>query len=133
MFPIMLIMNYIYFANHLRMAIARRNFVFSVAVNQKVLCLIRMFLKFNIIRRIEKLTPKTYRIYISWYNNHTKLKSLVFYSLGAHPLRISHAALLVLNTHTYASNIVLSTSRGLLTHREALMYRLGGILVCIVD
>ena len=133
MFPNMLMMNYVYFANHLKMAIARRNFVFSIAINEKVLRLMRMFLKINIIRRIEKLTPKTYRIYISWYNNHTRLKSLVFYSLGAHPLRLSHAALLLLNTHTHNSHVILSTSRGLLTHREALKYRLGGIIVCIVD
>jgi hypothetical protein len=64
MFPNIIIMNHIYFANHLRMAIARRNIAFNVAVNQKVLALIRMFLRLKVIRRIEKLTTKTYRIYI---------------------------------------------------------------------
>ncbi len=133
MFPNIIIMNYIYFANHLKIAIAKRNFVFNVTVNEKVLSLVRMFLKINIIRRIEKLTPKTYRIYISWYNNQPKLKSLIFYSLGAHPLRLSYSALLVLKTHTFKSNIILSTSKGLLTHHEAIKYHLGGILVCIID
>lgn len=133
MFPIMLIMNYTYFSNHLKMAIARRCFVFTVVVNEKVLCLIRMFLKLKIIRRVERLAPKRYRIYIKWQNNHTNLHSLVFYSLAAHPLRLTHSALVVLNTHTFGSTIVLSTTRGLITHREALKYRLGGIIICIVD
>lgn len=133
MFPNILMMNYVFFSNHLKIAIAQRNFCFNVHVNEKVLKFIHIFRKLNIIRRLIKLGPKTYRIYIPWYNNHPRLKSLKFYSLGAHPLRLSHASLLLLNTHTHNSHIILSTSRGLLTHREALKYHLGGILICIVD
>ena len=55
------------------------------------------------------------------------------YRRAANPVRISLNALMILTTHTYASHLILNTPKGLITHREAIKRRTGGILVAIIN
>lgn len=60
------------------------------------------------------------------------MQKITIYSRAFNPIRISFKALLVLTTNTYASHLILNTPKGLITHREAIRHRVGGILVAVI-
>lgn len=126
-------MDYTFFVSHLKIHIARKNFFFDVIVNEKVLKFIDLLYRLNHIRRYVRLTAKRYRIYTAWNGHISTLNSIRIYRRAANPVRISLRALMILTTHTYASHLVLNTPKGLMTHREAIRRRVGGILVAIVN
>lgn len=94
---------------------------------------IDLLYRLNFIRRYIRLTTKKYRIYTAWNGHMSTLNSIRVYRRAANPVRISLNALMILTTHTYASHLILNTSKGLITHREAIKRRTGGILVAIIN
>jgi ribosomal protein S8 len=60
------------------------------------------------------------------------MQNIKVYSRAFNPIRISFKALLVLTTNTYASHLILNTPKGLITHREAIRHRVGGVLVAVI-
>ena len=48
------------------------------------------------------------------------------------PLKLSYKALLILKLYTFNSYMILSTDKGLMTHQEALKFRIGGHLICFM-
>ena len=133
MFPILMFkLDHIHFINHLKINTARRNFFFETIVNKKVLEFIRLIYRLNIIRRYIRLTNKTYRIYPAWSGCAAHFKSIKCYRPNNNPIIVSYKALLILQNHTGVSDIILSTPRGILTQREAIKFRTGGILMCMI-
>ena len=125
-------LNYTYFINHLKLNIARKNYFFDIKVNNKILKLIKVLYKLNIIRRFVLITPYKYRIYTSWFDKHSSLLNLKNYSRTSNPIRIRLQSLNILKTNTHNSYLILSTSKGLLTHQEAIQYKVGGFLICTI-
>jgi len=125
-------LNYTYLINHLKLNIARKNYFFDIKVNNKILKLIKVFYKLNIIRRFVLITPYKYRIYTTWFDRHTNVLNLKNYSRASNPIRVRLESLTILKTNTYNSYLILSTSKGILTHQEALYHKVGGFLICII-
>lgn len=126
-------MNYTYFVNHLKLNIARHNFSFDVCVNTKVLRFVNILYKLRVIRRFMQITPKKYRIYTAWIGRHPNALTLKCYSRGLNPICIRYKSLLILQHNVFNSHIILDTSRGLMTHQEAIKAKVGGFLVCIIN
>jgi len=125
-------LNYTYLINHLKLNIARKNYFFDIKVNNKILKLIKVFYKLNIIRRFVLLTPYKYRIYTTWFDRYSSILNLKNYSRTSNPIRIRLNSLNILKTNTYNSYLILSTPKGILTHQEAIHYKVGGFLICII-
>jgi len=74
-------------------------------------------------------------IYFTGYKvEEVSLKKVTVYSKPSRQLYISYAALrkLIL-TNSVASTFILNTSKGVITHSEALQYKIGGQLLCSVS
>lgn len=125
-------LNYTYLINHLKLNIARKNYFFDIKVNNKILKLIKVFHKLNIIRRFVLVTPYKYRIYTAWFDRYSSVLNLKNYSRASNPIRIKLQSLNILKTNTYNSYLILSTSKGILTHHEAISNKVGGFLICTI-
>lgn len=133
MFPKYLVrLDYVFFANQLKINIARRNFFFETIVNEKILKFINLLYRLHIIRRFVRITTKRYRIYTAWIGQRSTLLRLRCYSRTFNPIRVSYKALLVLKSYTFNSYLILNTPQGLITHHEALSLRTGGVLICTI-
>ena len=132
-FPILMTnLDYAYFINHLKLNIARKNYFFDVKVNRKVTRLIKILYKLNVIRRFVIITPYKYRIYTSWFDRNSNALKLKNYSRALNPIRLKLRSLNILKFNTYNSYLILSTSKGLLTHQEAIKEKVGGFLICTI-
>jgi ribosomal protein S8 len=124
--------NYFHFINHLKLSIARKNFSFLVVVNIQTVKLMSLFQKLNIIRGFYKVSSNKYVVFNSWNTltpNSIKIKS---YSRSSSPIKFKLDTLKVLKKHTFRSFIVLNTTKGILTHQEALRHKVSGSLICII-
>lgn len=128
---------YLKFLAHLRINIAKKNLFFKIALNNQEIAMVQLLTQKGVIRRFFKLHINTNNkeMYIV-YPNHTLLDNnnirLVLFSRNADSLKLSLNALKLLNTASGASSYILKTDKGLLTHQEAIKYKTGGILVCLL-
>lgn len=113
------------------MNLAHKHFFFDAITNTKVLSFLRFLYKLGIVRRYVRVSAKKYRIFPNWVGNRSTLARIKFFQKKT-PIKLSYKALQLLNLYTFNSSIVLSTDRGLLTHTEALKYRVGGHLICFI-
>jgi ribosomal protein S8 len=109
---------------------ARKNFFFDILVNAKLLNFISLLYKLNVIRKFIKITPKQYRIFTCWRDKHTTSVSIKLHSRSLNPIKLKLNSLRILKHQTFNSNLILNTSKGLLTHQEAINAKVGGTLIC---
>lgn len=132
-FPIKLITNHhSYFLNQLRMSSARRSLYFDVRITVKTKALASLLVSLNVLRRFHKINDLTYRVFPSYtrYRRHTR--TFKTYTRINGRIRMQKKALRLLNflaPHTY---YVIETSRGLITHKEAIRLGIGGSLLMII-
>ena len=125
-------LNYVYFINHLKLNIAKQNFFFDIIVTPSVKQMLHIFYTLGIVRRFHRLQSTRYRVYPGWSSSSLLYRRVKVYSHTKNPLKISVKALSVLKQSTGCSSLILSTSKGVITHQEALRLRLGGQLICII-
>lgn len=124
--------DYVHFVGHLKLCIARRNLYFDTYLTTRTLRFLKLLYQLNVVRRYLHLNSKKYRIYTNWFGLHSPLLRLKFYNRSSDAITFSYKSLLVLTKTTFTSHIILSTSSGLMTHKQAIEARLGGMLVCII-
>jgi len=129
-----------YIQNHVHFALAQKNPQSKVMYTRKTIMIIKVLAEIGCIHRflisssIYKKNPK----YIIWltiflYNNTPFFKSFRLLSTPSKHYTISYKALRILSTSIGASIIILSTSYGLITHKEALEKHIGGLLLFILS
>lgn len=128
----MLLINYNYVITHLKLNIARRSFFFDIYVNNRILSFLTILYKLNVIRRFSKLTPKKYRIFLFWRDNSINNTRIKIYNRGSNRIQLQLSALRILTQQTYNTNLILSTSKGILTHQQAIKANVGGFLICSI-
>ena len=128
----MLTLNFVHFFNHLKLNIARKSFFFDICVNNSILTLLNILYKLNVIRRFTKLTLKTYRIFPTWRDTYSTSNSIKLHYRSLNPIKLSLKSLRLLKTHSFNSHILVNTSKGLLTHNEAIVAGVGGTLICTI-
>jgi len=131
-FPIMLKLNFVHFFNHLKLNIARKAFFFDVNINKDLLNLLNLLYKLNVIRRFTKLTMKTYRIFPSWRDTYSTSTSIKLHYRSLNPIKLNLNSLHLLKNQTFNSHLLLNTSKGILTHKEAITAQVGGTLICTI-
>lgn len=69
----------------------------------------------------------------SFYKNSSFYKNIRYVSTPSKKHTISLKALKLLQTALKASIIILSTPYGLITHKEAVKFKTGGIIICVLS
>ena len=131
----MLILNnsYTYVISHLKLGLARKAFFFPLFLTKPVLNLLRVFKKLNLIRRFQVMKNATCRVFPTYNKSLLPISVLKHYYRLNRPIYLKVQALKLLNLSLKQSTFILETSKGLLTHNEALQCRVGGVLVCKIN
>jgi ribosomal protein S8 len=120
-----------FFTNHLKISISSRNFFFDIRYITQIKPMLQLLKRLNIVSRFIFLSNKIIRVFPNWVGDRSTLKKIRFFQKKT-PLSLTLKSLIILNTHTFNSYIILSTSKGLLTHKEALRLKTGGTLLCVI-
>ena len=133
MFPTFLFQtNRIYVFNHLRINKAQQKYFFDIRCTVRAAQTLRLLLHLGLVRRFYKLNRSTFRVFPYRTFNNAQHRPLKIFSSKQNPLKVTLATLRLLKLNTGASSLVISTTRGLLTHHQALKHNLGGHLFGIV-
>lgn len=120
-----------FLVNQMKINIASKNFFFNIRYNRQMKPMLTLLTRLNLIRRYFFINTSYIRIFPNWVGERSTLKKVRFFQKNP-PLNLTLRSLKILNTHTFNSLIILSTPRGLITHKEALRFRTGGLLVCLL-
>lgn len=106
-------------------------------VTRRILPILQLLVKLNIIRRFYFLPTtssfeKKVRVFPFYNKLQTITSNISLHFRKAHPISIKLQALKLLNKTLGGSSLILNTPQGLLTHREALLQGVGGILIYTV-
>jgi ribosomal protein S8 len=126
-------LDYIYVINHLKLNIARKTYFFDIRVTRQILLFLKVLYNLNVIRRFVHTSNTTCRVYISWFGKTNNSLNLKLYSRSSSPIRIKLNSLKILRTNTYNSHLILNTSKGILTHQDAIKFGVGGLIICIIS
>ena len=123
-----------YFLNQLRIASFGRKLFFDVQISTKVKPLALLLQGLNIIRRFYRLenSKNIYRVFPSYSRYQKYSRTITPYLKSRGKTRLDYTSLRLLNVNTPHSYYVLETTKGIMTHKEALKYQLGGLLLFII-
>ena len=130
--PIYLVNPYAYTISHLKIAISRKTFFFTLHLTKATYNLLLIYKKLNIIRRIIIINKVLCKVYPTYSKNLLPIINFKNYYRLSNPIYINLKALKLINLTTYKSLLILDTSFGIITHKEALSYKTGGTLITIL-
>jgi ribosomal protein S8 len=86
----------------------------------------------NLLRRFYRLNKSVYRVFPTYFRHRKTHRSVKFYTRVRGRIHLSLQSLRLLNINSPHSYYVLETSKGVLTHKEALKLKEGGLLLLII-
>jgi ribosomal protein S8 len=127
-----------YVINNINLSLSKKMLINTIILNKKTLPLVKMLHQlgcvhqYNIIQKFDKYGKKLFFIKFSafFYKNTSFFKGLRLVSTGSKKFNVTLKALHILNKLLKSSTLILSTSKGLMTHKEALKYKIGGLIIC---
>jgi ribosomal protein S8 len=133
MFPTMYNYANSYTFNMINLNIASKNLTFDMLATKKTAKMLTFLKSCGLIHtfRLLRLTNKrqVLRTYLIYYKNTSLNKNLKLISRPSRAFYISLQALRLLDKRSGNSVFILSTSKGLVTHKEALLQKNGGQLI----
>jgi ribosomal protein S8 len=128
-----------YLINHVNIATTRKKSKIKILVSHKMLPLLKAMYRVGCISRYVHLTKHKnnlslrYAILtIPFFKQKPFFKSVRLVSTPSKKYNISLKALKLVSNSLRASCAILSTPYGVLTHREALKLKTGGLIICII-
>ena len=126
-----------YVISHYNIAASRNWSKIEILLTKKSLLYVKTLYKVGAIKNflITKNSKNVTKIILSpsFYKNSPFYKSVRYVSTPSKKHTISLKALRLLQTALRASIIILSTPYGLITHKEAVKFKTGGIIICILS
>ena len=119
--------------NHFNIATAQKSLYFDVHITRRSLQLLHLLYDLNMVRTYKKRSLNFYRVYPTYTLHRAKTRVIRTYFRSDHYLTIPLNLLRVANVNRPFSYIVLETDRGILTHKEALKFKLSGRLIMHID
>jgi len=125
---------YAYTYNQYRLNVAQKKIYFDMLVTKRILPILSLFYKLNIIRRFYFLKPHTdvgrkVRVFPFYSRLQSYSANVKLHFRKVRPVSIRLQALNLLTKRSGVSSLVLNTSSGLMTHHEAMKLGIGGVLV----
>lgn len=124
--------DYLQIISHVQMHAAKKDLFFTIRATSKGLKLLILLEKLSVIRSYYDLGSGNYRVFLFYSRNYKTKRQIRLYARKTNDLQLSHTSLNMLNFLTPTSYFVIETHKGLMTHKEALMRRIGGRLVAVV-
>ena len=123
-----------YLINHINIALSRKFLRTTIKFSIRILNLIKILYKLGCIKNYYIFKKKlTYiRFSIFFYKNQTFYKNIKQISTNSKNFNISLLALKKLNTLSKTPIFLVSTSKGILTNKEAVKSLVGGKLICVL-
>lgn len=133
----MLIDPHAYILNHIKINYAKRRLYFSLPFNKKIFVLLKFFKKMSVISSFFLIWSKRTNLYyfkiVLHYKYNRPLHGFIkLISNQKSRYSISYPALKLLDRSLGDSLYILSTPNGLLTHKDALVRRMGGKFVFFI-
>jgi ribosomal protein S8 len=125
---------YAYTYNHYKINVAQKKIYFDMLVTRRILPILTLFYKLSIIRRFHFLKKENHftqkvRVYPFYSRLQSSGLGLKLHFRKTHPISIKLKALKLLAKRSGVSSLILNTSKGLMTHHEALGLGISGVLV----
>lgn len=128
-----------YVINHLNILLSRKQKCIQILLTKKTLRLIRSFYKNAVIKNyiiIEKTHKNKKRKYIRFnglfFKNESYFKGARLVSTPSRKHTISLRGLSLLKRSSGTSIIMLETSRGIVSHIDAIKMGVGGLILCVI-
>lgn len=125
-----------YVTNHVNIALARKNLKSTIIYTKQAIKLINVLHRIGFLKNyvvLRKNNSFFIRFTIFFYKNTTYYHNIRLISTPSRRFFISLKALHKLKYATRSSVYILSTSKGLITHDEAILYKIGGLLLCAIN
>jgi ribosomal protein S8 len=128
-----------YLINHVNIATTRKKPKIKILISNKMLPLLRAMHKIGCISRYVYLTKYKKNLHlryviltIPFFKQKPFFKSIRLISTSSKKYNVSLKALQLIANSLRSSCAILSTPYGVLTHREALKLKTGGLILCII-
>jgi ribosomal protein S8 len=124
--------NVSYVINLININKLKKNLHFNIFFTKKNLLFINFLKNFTFINKyyIIKIKNKFYiRIYLYYYKNKIISNNFKILSSPSKSFFLSYKSLRLISKRTSSSIFILSTDRGLLSHKQALNQKLGGLVL----
>ena len=129
-----------YIQNHISFALSQQNPITKLKYTKKTFLIIKILQSIGCIHRFllkniftNRQRKKYILMSILLYKNTPFFKSFRLLSTPTKQYNITYKALKLLRLSIGTSTIILSTSKGLLSHKQALYYKVGGQLLYIIS
>ena len=124
---------YSYLVNSINIQASHKTLKITIHYSRKALILLRTLYTLGSVGNyyLSQNTKKEkfLNIYPTYYNLLPLSKHFKMLSTPSHTLFISHKALRLLNKRVGGASYLISTPRGILTHRQALKKKIGGAII----
>ena len=121
-----------HFLNRLKLGSAGRRLYFDVRLTTKTKTLASLLKSHNLLRRFHRLEGDTYRIFPTYTRYRRHARSTKTYARVKGRIRLTLNSIRLLNINAPHTYYILETSKGLMTHKDALRYKVGGLLLLII-
>ena len=128
----MILNSYTYFLNQLKVTSSQKKLYFDVRTTTKTRALATLLVRLNVVRRFYRLSYDVYRVYPAYTRFRKYARPIKGFTRSNGRHRFKLRTLQVLNLNTPNTHYILETTQGLMTHKEALRLKLGGLLLLIV-
>ena len=128
---------YAYLISHINLAFRAKKRLNLIVCTNKVLRLLRVLrregcLSYLLLRQ-ESLSRRHLVFTLHYYKQTTFFKHIQLISTISKKFTITFKALIILNKSLKNSILLIETSKGIITHKEALRFHTGGLILCLIS
>lgn len=125
---------YSYLFNQLKLGSQSRRYYLEVHISKSLKPLLKVLQDVNFIRRFHRVSPGSslYRVFPSYSRYRRTTRTLRTYCKKRGRVTLTLKSLRLLNFNSPHSYYIVETSRGIMTHKEALVAQKGGYLLAII-
>lgn len=125
---------YAYIFNQLQMSAKGRRYSFNVRLTKAIKPVLRLLQTLNVVRRFHRfgIGSNIYRVFPTYSRFRKSGRTLKTYTSKRGRINLSYNSLRLLNFNCPNSYYVLETTKGVITHKDAIRNRQGGLLLAIL-
>jgi ribosomal protein S8 len=128
-----------YLINHVNVATTRKKPKIKLLVSKKMLPLLKTLHKIGCVSRYVHVTKYKKHLHLSYviltipfFKQRPFFKSIRLVSTPSKKYNVSLKALTLISNSLRSSFAILSTPYGVVTHKEAIKLKTGGLIICII-
>jgi ribosomal protein S8 len=126
-----------YVISHINLALTKKLHSTTIVYSRRTLNIVNILYRVGVIHRFFILNKpnsvKRIRFTVFFYKSQPFFKSIRLVSSSSKKYTLTLKSLILLKRSLKSSILILSTSKGILTHNEAIKHKIGGLGVCLVS